>query len=82
MDRKKSDNVSEETIAETKRCEKAFSCLKKTNEDLCPIESCVNGKVHFIKCLSTVSCSYRIYNAYNCICRCPTRMELYNRYGV
>jgi hypothetical protein len=82
MDEKPPYTVSEETIAETKRCEKGFSCLKKRSEDLCQIESCVNGKVHFIKCRSTNSCSYQIHYGYNCICLCPTRKELYNKHDV
>ena len=82
MDKTTCHNVPEETIAETQRCEKGFSCLNEGTEDLCQIESCVNGKVHFIKCLSTKSCSYQIHYGDKCICLCPTRKELYNLYHV
>jgi hypothetical protein len=75
-------NISEEAIAETLRCVKDFSCLKKRSEDFCKIESCVNGKVHFIQCLSTTSCSYQLLFGEECICTCPTRKELYNKHGV
>ena len=82
MDEKSRYTVSEETIADTKKCKKDFSCLSKQSEDLCQIESCINGKVHFIKCLSTASCSYQVYYGDRCICCCPTRKELYNQHGV
>jgi len=82
MDKKNRHSVSEEAIAETKKCKKGFSCLSKQSEDLCQIESCVNGKVHFIQCLSTTSCSYQLHFGSECICTCPTRKELYNQHGV
>jgi hypothetical protein len=83
MDEKSRYTISEETIAETKRCKKGFSCLTGQREDLCPIESCINGKVHFIKCFSTTSCSYRVvYSGDEGFCYCPTRKELYNKHGV
>ncbi len=74
--------VSEETIAETKKCNRAFSCLKTPIEPLCTIDYCVDGKVHFIKCLNKKGCSYRSMFGYDFICNCPTRKELYNKYGI
>lgn len=77
-----SPRVSEETIAETKKCNRAFACQKKPLESLCTINYCVDGKVHFIKCLSKTACSYRSMFGYDFVCNCPTRKELYNKYGV
>ena len=74
--------VSEETIAGTQSCEKGFSCLKGQREDLCLVEYCVNGKVHFIKCLNEESCPYQGTFGDGVICYCPTRKELYNKHGV
>ena len=74
--------VSEETITRTQRCEKDFSCLKGQREDLCLVDSCVNGEVHFIKCLNKESCSYQGSFGSGFICYCPTRKELYNKHGV
>ena len=74
--------VSGETIAETKRCKKGFSCLTEQREDLCQIESCINAKVHFIKCLNKESCSYQDPYGDGFLCYCPTSKELYNKHGV
>ena len=74
--------VSDETIAEGKKCEKGFSCLKGPREDLCLIDTCVNGKVLFIKCLNRERCSYKGTFGYSLICHCPVRKELYNKHGV
>jgi len=74
--------ISEETIAITQRCKKGFSCLSGEREDLCLVESCVNGDVHFIKCLNKESCSYQGTFGSGVVCYCPTRKELYNKHGV
>jgi hypothetical protein len=74
--------VSEETITETKKCKKGFSCLTGQREDLCQVESCINGKVHFIKCLDKDPCPYQDTFGDGVICHCPIRKELYNKHGV
>ena len=74
--------VSEETITETKKCKKGFSCLPGQREDLCQVESCINGKVHFIKCLDKDPCPYQDTFGDGVICHCPIRKELYNKHGV
>lgn len=74
--------VSDKTIAEANKCKKDFSCLKTPHEALCLIDSCVNGKVHFIKCLNRGNCSYQGSFGLNLICHCPVRKELYNKYRV
>ncbi len=82
MDEKSRYTVSKETIKETKRCNKGFSCLTKLREDLCQVESCINGETHFIKCISKNSCQYQGTFGASVICYCPTRKELYNKHGV
>lgn len=80
-DKQTSYSVSAETLAETKRCNKDFSCQKGPREDLCPIDYCVAGKVHFIKCQNKEICPYQSTFGDGVICNCPTRKELYNKYG-
>lgn len=82
MDKKPRYTVSEETIAETQRCKKGFSCLTGQREDLCQIESCINEKVHFLKCLNDETCSYKGTFGDGIICYCPTRKELFNKFDV
>ena len=82
MDKKPHYTVSEETIAETKRCNKGFSCLNGQREDLCQVETCINDKVHFIKCLNEEPCSYKGNFGDGVLCYCPTCKEIYNKHGV
>lgn len=74
--------IAEETLARTLRCQKGFSCLKSPREDLCLIDSCVNGQIHFIKCLNKERCAYQGTFGHGVICYCPTRKELFNKHGV
>jgi hypothetical protein len=74
--------VSEEAIAETKKCMKDFSCLTGLREGLCQVDYCVSGKVHFIKCLNEKHCPYTTTFGDGLICHCPTRKEIYNKHGV
>lgn len=74
--------VSEESRRETTRCEKDFTCLSGSKPDLCKVEYCVDGRVHFIKCLNQELCSYRLFFGKRAFCSCPVRKELFNNHGV
>ena len=74
--------VSEKTINETDKCDKNFTCLEEDGKNLCPIEDCVGGKVHFIKCLDSKPCQYKTFFGDGFVCCCPTRKELYNKYKI
>jgi len=82
LDKQPCYTVSEETIKETKRCKKGFSCLKEQREDLCQVDSCVDDEVPFIKCMNKDSCSYQGTLGNGIVCYCPTRKELYNKHGI
>lgn len=74
--------ISEEVLKNTTKCIKDFSCLRKDREDLCKIESCIENKIYFIKCLSDEPCQYKATFGYSLVCTCPTRKELYNLYKM
>ena len=74
--------INEETLSETTKCEKDYSCTKGKWGELCNVEDCVNGKVHFIKCANEEYCSYQHSFGYEPTCSCPTRQEIYNKYNV
>jgi len=74
--------ISKETIARTQNCKKGFSCLKGQREDLCLVEYCAHGALHFIKCMNEGTCPYQGAFGDGFICNCPTRKDLYNKYGV
>jgi hypothetical protein len=77
MDIKVDDNIIEQTT----KCRKNFSCLSGETP-IYSVESNINNKIHFIKCVNNKSCSYILSFGYSFICTCPVRKELYNRYKI
>jgi hypothetical protein len=75
-------SVSDEIRQRTTSCQKDFSCLKGNRNDLCTVQHCVDGKVHFIKCKNSAYCSYQLNFGDGFICLCPVRKALYNKYRV
>lgn len=75
-------HVSDETTQQTTNCQKGFSCLKGNRNDLCAVEHCVDGRIHFIMCKNQEGCSYQLTFGDDFICICPIRKEPYNRYRV
>ncbi len=71
-----------EVLDATLKCDKAFSCLEAERTDLCPVQSCIAGEVHFIKCLNEDPCAYQVAFGEGHVCNCPARKEIYNRYGI
>jgi len=75
-------DIGKETIQQTVKCNKDFRCLKDNCESCCKVLSCVDGKVHFVEYNSKSYCGYRMIFGNSYICNCPTRKEIYNKYGV
>ena len=73
--------VDDDIIQQTTKCGKNFSCLSG-EKPICSVELCIDNKIHFIKCVSNKSCSYRVPFGYSDVCTCPVRKELYNRYKI
>ena len=73
-------HVSKITVCNSDKCQKEFSCLEGDNP-LCPVESLINEKVLFVKCISKGHCSYRRSYGDGYICFCPTRREIFKKYG-
>lgn len=73
-------SVDEEIRSQTTRCQKDFACLK--GGDLCPVDHCVDGTVHFIRCKNSAPCSYQLSFGEGAVCLCPIRKALYNRYKL
>ena len=72
--------INKETLEKTVHCKKDFDCIKNNNI-CCKVESCVNKEVHFVECSEKKSCYYRMTFGHSDICTCPTRKEIYNKYG-
>jgi hypothetical protein len=64
-------------------CTKELKCLEVNKQKLCPVEKCIEGKIHFIKCLDDNDCYYRnkLDSLYS-TCTCPVRKEIFNKYGI
>lgn len=74
--------VGDETRRSASDCPKAFRCLEGAGTNLCPIEDCVGGEVHFIACRAEGYCPYQRSFGHGWLCACPVRKELYRVYHV
>ena len=75
--------VNEETLKQTTRCKKNFACLFGDCEFLCETKI-PNGTSVYFKCSEgEMSCPYcKSFGKIKKMCTCPTRAELYIRYGI
>lgn len=74
--------IAKEILDKTTKCQKGFKCLKNDNHVYCKVENCVSNKVHFVRCLSGNYCNYKLPFGNSIICNCPTRKEIFNKYGI
>jgi len=72
--------IEKEILDKTVHCTKDFDCLKNNNIH-CKVENCVNNEVYFVECCEKNPCNYRVNFGNSHICTCPTRKEIYNKYG-
>jgi len=75
-------DISKEIIESTTNCEKDFACLKSDGVVCCKVESCINGKIHFVQNVSKSYCAYKMSFGNSFICNCPTRKEIFNKYSI
>ena len=73
--------ISKKILDETVHCQKDFDCIKNNNI-CCKVDYCVDKTVHFVKCSEENYCRYKMNFGYSLICNCPTRKEIYNKYGI
>jgi len=69
-------------VARTDRCAHGFSCLSGSLECLHEISDCISGCVHFIEHDPCGTCTYKVRFGSGCLCDCPVRKEIYNRFGI
>jgi len=74
--------IDKETLKQTTHCDSNFKCLKNDVAELCKIESCFNGELHFIKCKDELVCNYKMPFGGSYVCSCPVRREIYNKYRL
>lgn len=75
--------IDKQTLKKTNDCQKNFECLVDDCNVLCKLVDSINQKVHFVECILTDDCKYKIpFSSYRNVCTCPSRKEIFNRYGV
>ena len=74
--------ISDRTRQLTKRCQRSFRCLDNEKLDMCTIERCIEGNGCYLKTAIFPDCNYQISLVDSKICSCPTRFELYKKYGI
>ncbi|MGD9612749.1 MAG: hypothetical protein AB7V22_07580 [Kiritimatiellia bacterium] len=75
-------HASDRAQKATRQCRKDFACLKEGGAPGCAVEHCVDGKIHFLKCLKDKVCAYPQAFGYGCLCTCPVRKELFNKHRI
>lgn len=73
--------IDEKIIAGTLGCQKNFDCLNSNQHVYCKVEDCINKEVYFIQYREKPSCNYKMSFGNTFICNCPTRKEIFNKYG-
>jgi hypothetical protein len=75
--------VNEETLKRTDKCEKSFACLSGDLTSLC-VTKITSDNTTYFKCTEDAeSCVYcKSFLNLEKMCACPTRLELYIRYGI
>lgn len=73
--------VEKSIIDKTINCDNNFACLTEENSPSCKVSSCVGCKIHFLEKLER-DCPYHQEFGFSYICKCPVRIELYNKYKI
>ena len=73
--------VDQTIIAKAINCDKNHVCLTEEIPSICKVSSCVGCKIHFLKKLER-DCPYHQEFGFSYICKCPVRMEIYDKYKI
>lgn len=76
--------VSEKTVNNTTQCTKGFSCLSGERGDLCMVGVSLGSHHAILKCVDNQRSStyWTSFEGAEGSCLCPTRIEIYQRYGI
>ena len=74
--------INPKIIEITTKCTKNFDCLTDAQNIYCKVNECIQDEVHFVECRYRDYCTYRMTFGDSFICQCPTRKEIYNKYGI
>ena len=75
--------IDEDVKKCTIKCNKDMSCLSDKGNNLCKVVRSTSGDIIFIECMEYSPCNYKMSFGFSSfICNCPTRKEIYKKYGV
>ena len=74
--------IDDAVVRKTIKCNSDFSCLLGDKGCLCDVSGFVGHELVEIKSNHSLLCQYHIIFGNNHYCQCPTRCELYYRYGM
>jgi len=72
--------IDEDILKTATKCKKNLTCL--SGSDICKVENCVDGKIHFVKCTNLEPCNYMTPFGYGFVCNCPIRKEIFDKYKI
>ena len=74
--------INEDILKDTTECINNFSCLRGEKECLCEVRGYAGYNSVLINPKPNKDCSYLNPFGSSFFCFCPTRSEIYRRYGV
>ena len=74
--------VSDEIKKSAVKCEKNYICLSRNEENVCKVISSVDDHIMHVYCAHVDKCVYKYPDEGRCLCTCPVRKEIYDKYDV
>ncbi len=74
--------IDKEILEKTSYCKSNFVCLNDDKHNYCKVKKMVADEFPFMECLESIYCPYKMDFKFADICTCPTRKELFNKYGI
>jgi hypothetical protein len=75
--------VSEDTLAQTTKCEMDFACLSGQASAQCQIESSMESvRFLMVNKIITEPCNYSFRFGDSEFCNCPVRFEMYQHHDI
>lgn len=77
--------IEKEILDKTVQCPNHFGCIINNDHVCCKVERCVGKEVYFVQSKQSnqiANCNYKLDFGHSAVCTCPSRKEIYNKYGL
>jgi hypothetical protein len=75
--------INEDILKQTTKCQHDFACLNSDSYPVCGVLNQQSPSFLETSCIEEEPCPYCVpYTSTKGFCACPTRGELYRRYGI